>query len=130
MLSGTVPTRTSFQELGDELDARRGIERVEGYVTEIRDGEAVERRRARGHEIRPQQARLGSDGSRPVAGAWTIRGSDVERHSHEGNVETVGAFGRREAHHRCRPSEARHFVSPERPRSIVHGVGTYLPTSL
>ena len=87
---GTVHDVVGEQEVVvglDALDRIHQIERVRGDITGVVDTETVERRRPGGHVVRPEQNRLGPNVTRPVAGSWSIRGTDVERNPYDRHVE-------------------------------------------
>ena len=67
------------------------IERVDGHVADVGDGQAVERRGAGRHVVGPDEAALGADLARAEAGAGAVRGAGVQRHADEADVQVLGA---------------------------------------
>ena len=99
---------------GDQLDRIEQVVGVGRDVTDIGHLQRVERRRAGGHVVGPQQDRLGADLSRPEARAAAIGRAQVEGHAHEACVQAFGGLLVGQAHHRRDAGEARHLVAAER----------------
>ena len=104
----------------NNIDGLFQIKGVDRHIADIGHLQMIKRCRPGRHVIGPQHPRFVSYLARPHPGTRPVRRTVIHRNANERHIQPCRGWLRRQAHHRGRPTKARHVIATQRLIELAH----------